>query len=133
MNVVDSSAWLEWFTDGADADSFAAVIEDTDFLVVPSVCILEVFRFIRRERGEDAALEAVSLMQRGSVVDLDATLAMDSAEIGLTEGLAMADAIIYATTRLVEGTLWTQDAHFRDKAHVRYFARKSIAQGKDVL
>ncbi len=126
MNVVDSSAWLAWFTDGADADSFAAVIEDTDLLVVPSVCILEVFRFIRRERGEDAALEAVSLMQRGSVVDLDATLAMDSAEIGLTEGLAMADAIIYATTLQVDGTLWTQDAHFRDKAHVRYFAKNPI-------
>ncbi len=120
MNVVDSSAWLAWFTDGADADSFAPVIEDTDLLVVPSVCILEVFRFIRRERGEDAALEAVSLMQRGAVVDLDATLSMDSAEIGLTEGLAMADAIIYATTLQVDGTLWTQDAH---KAHVRYCAK----------
>jgi len=62
-------------------------------------------------------------MQRGSVIDLDATLAMDSAEIGRTEGLAMADAIIYATTLLVDGTLWTLDVHFRDKADVRHFAK----------
>jgi len=68
-------------------------------------------------------------MQRGSVIDLDATLAMDSAEIGRTEGLAMADAIIYATTLLVDGTLWTQDADFRDKEHVRYFARTRSNQG----
>jgi len=55
VNGVDSSAWLIWFTDDPGADSFAAVIEETDLLVVPSVCIFEVFRFVRRERGEDAA------------------------------------------------------------------------------
>lgn len=126
MNVVDSSAWLAWFTDEAGAEPFAPVIEDTDSLVVPAICLHEVFRFVLRNRGEDAALEAASLMQRGVVVDLDAALAMESAQVGLTEGLATADAIIYATTLEVEGTLWTRDAHFAGKPHVRFFPKDTV-------
>ena len=30
MNVVDSSAWLEYLGDGPNASEFAAVIEDPD-------------------------------------------------------------------------------------------------------
>lgn len=120
MNVVDSSAWLAWFVDEPGAEQFVAAIEDTEFLVVPAICLHEVFRFVLRNRGEDAALEAVSLMQRGTVLDLDASLAIDSAQVGLSEGLAPADAIIYATTLKVEGTLWTRDGHFAGKPHVQY-------------
>lgn len=125
MNVIDSSAWLAYFTDEREAAHFAEAIEDTDFLVVPSICIHEVFRFICRERGEDDALQAASLMQRGRVVDLDSTLAVDAAQIGLVEKLAMADAIIYATVLRVEGVLWTQEAHFEGKAHVHYHPKPS--------
>lgn len=123
MNVVDSSAWLAYFTDEPGAEHFAAAIEDTELLVVPAICLHEVFRFVCRENGEDAALEAVSLMQQGTVVDLDASLAMDSAQVGLGEGLALADSIIYATTLRVEGTLWTQDAHFSGKPQVQFFPK----------
>jgi hypothetical protein len=33
MNLVDSSAWLEYFADGPNADFFAAALEDTENLV----------------------------------------------------------------------------------------------------
>lgn len=125
MNVVDSSAWLAYFTDEPGAAYFAEAIEDTDFLVVPSICIHEVFRFICRERGEDDAIQAASLMQRGQVVDLDSTLAMDAAKVGLVEKLAMADAVIYATVLRMDGVLWTQDAHFEGKARVHYHPKLS--------
>lgn len=36
MNVVDSSAWLEYFADGPNADFFAPTIENTSELVVPT-------------------------------------------------------------------------------------------------
>ena len=55
MNLVDSSAWLAYFADEPEADFFAEAIEDTDLLVVPSVCIYEVSQVVLRERGEDAA------------------------------------------------------------------------------
>lgn len=59
-NVVDSSGWLEYLADAANADFFAEAIEDPERLVVPSISILEVFGWVLRERGEDAALHARS-------------------------------------------------------------------------
>lgn len=40
MNVVDSSGWLEFFADGANAAFFAKPITDTRHLVVPTISLL---------------------------------------------------------------------------------------------
>lgn len=120
MNLVDSSAWLAYFADEPTAGFFAGAIEDSDQLVVPSVCMYEVFKVVLRERGEDDALLAVASMQQGTVVDLDADLAIEAAAIGHEEGLAFADSVIYAIAKRHGATLWTQDAHFRGKPGVRF-------------
>ena len=75
MNVVDSSAWLEYFADEPNAEFFAPAIEDTPNLIVPVICLYEVFKRVFQQRGEDAALEAVALMMQGQVVAGDASLA----------------------------------------------------------
>ena len=41
MNVVDSSAWLEYFADSPNAGEFAEPIADTEHLIVPSITLLE--------------------------------------------------------------------------------------------
>jgi uncharacterized protein with PIN domain len=43
VNVVDSSAWLEYFADGPNAGFFAPAIEATEELIVPSIVLLEVY------------------------------------------------------------------------------------------
>ena len=91
MNVVDSSAWLAYFADEPNAGFFAEAIEDAELLVVPTVCIHEVFKVILRQRGEDEAFLAVAAMERGAVVDLTSELALESAAIGVEEGLSFAD------------------------------------------
>ncbi len=120
MNLVDSSAWLAYFADEPSAGFFAEAIEDTDLLLVPSVCVYEVFKVVLRERGEDEAFSAAAAMQAGLVVDLDADLAMEAASVGHEEGLAFADSVIYTIARKRQATLWTQDAHFVGKAGVQY-------------
>ena len=40
MNVVDSSAWLEYFANGPNAGAFASAIQATEELVVPSITLL---------------------------------------------------------------------------------------------
>ncbi len=122
MNVVDSSAWLAYFADEPAADFFAPAIEATDRLIVPVVCLYEVFRVILREKGEEEAFAAVAAMQQGRVVELDATLALEAAAAGHEEKLPLADSIIYAVAQKYSATLWTQDAHFAQKPAVRYRA-----------
>jgi predicted nucleic acid-binding protein len=122
-NVVDSSAWLEYFAGGSGADAFAAAIEAVDRLVVPSVCLLEVFKGVLRQRGESDALQAVALMQQGSVVDLDSPLALAAAKIGVERKLPLADSLVYATAQLTGAILWTQDADFDGLPDVQFFAK----------
>jgi len=124
MNLVDSSAWLAYFADEPTADFFAEAIEDHELLIVPSVCIYEVFKVILRERGEDDAFTAVAAMEQGMVVDLDAELAMEAASIGSEEGLAFADSVIFTVAKKHNATIWTQDSHFSGKTGVRFKAKE---------
>jgi toxin FitB len=63
MNVVDSSAWLEYLTGSERAELLAEPIEKTGSLIVPVVVIYELFKKVYRERGEeDAALEVYGLL-----------------------------------------------------------------------
>ena len=123
MNVVDSSAWLAYLANEKNAGFFAEAIEDSELLLVPTVCIYEVFKVVLRERGEDDAFQAVAAMRQGMTVDLDSGLAMEAAALGLKENLPFADAVIYATARKHEATVWTQDEHFSGKTNVRFKAR----------
>jgi toxin FitB len=123
MNVVDSSAWLAYFTDEPGADLFAEAIEDTELLLVPAVCIYEVFKVILRNRGEEVALKYATAMQQGTVVALDAELALEAAFLGQQQKLALADSIIYAVAQKQNALLWTQDEHFQGLANVRYMPK----------
>jgi predicted nucleic acid-binding protein len=125
MNVVDSSAWLEYFANGPNAAFFAAPIEKTEELVVPSLTIYEVFKRVLQQRNEGDALQATAVMQQGVVVDLDARLALSAARVSLDMRLPMADSVVLATARLHDATLWTQDADFEGLPGVRYRSRKS--------
>jgi len=123
MNIVDTSAWLEYFTNGANAKHFAGAIEDTGKLAVPVICLYEVFKKILMENGESAALQAVGLMNQGLIIPLEAPLALSAAQISIEFKLPMADSIILACARSVNGTVWTQDADFKDLPDVRFFAK----------
>ncbi len=124
MNVVDSSGWIEYFTEGGNADYFALPIRDVDKLIVPTICIYEVFKRLLAEKDEDSALLSVGIMSHGREVELDRNIAIEAAQISRELKLAMADSIILATARLHNATLWTQDAHFKDMKDVKYFEKK---------
>lgn len=124
MNLVDSSGWLEYFADGPNADFFAPAIEDVANLIVPTICIVEVFKIVLQQRGEDAALQAVALMHQGSIIELNTTIALIAARIGSELKLPLADSIILATAKLNNAVIWTQDADFKDIDTIKYIAKK---------
>jgi predicted nucleic acid-binding protein len=124
MNVVDSSAWLEYFAGGANADQFAKIIENPEQLIVPTLSIYEVFKKVLQQRSEHEALQAVAAMQQGKVVEMDTRIAIEAARISNEHQLPLADSVILATAKQYEAILWTQDAHFEGMEGVEY--RKSI-------
>lgn len=123
MNVVDSSGWLEYFIDGENADIFEPVIQNVTQLLVPTVCLYEVFKQILRRADEAKALEAIGLMMQGQVIDIDASLAVSAAKISTTLKIPMADSMILAAARAHQAILWTQDSDFENLPDVQFFAK----------
>jgi toxin FitB len=124
VNVVDSSGWLEYLANGPNAEFFAPALEDVERLVVPTICIVEVGKIVRRQRDEQASLEIMALMEQHRVVEimalmeqhrvvaLDTELARNAVGLGITHRLPLADSIILATARAFQAEVWTQDEHF---------------------
>ena len=124
MNLVDSCGWLEYFADGPAADFYAPALENTARLLVPTSCLYEVFKRVLQQRGEDAAIGAVAVMQQGEIVELDESVALTAARLSHAMKLPMADATILATAHLREATIWTQDTHFAGVEGVKFFIDK---------
>jgi predicted nucleic acid-binding protein len=123
MNVVDSCGWLEYFANGANADFFAATVEKTSELIVPTLSLYEVFKRVLQQRGEGDALQAVAVMAQATVVDLDMDVALSAAKLSIDLKLPMADSVMLATARRYGAVFWTQDAHFDGVQGVQYKKR----------
>ena len=121
MNLVDSSGWLEYFVDGKNAGKFAAAIEDTERLIVSTLNIYEVYKKVIEERDEDAALEAVAMMQQARVIEVTSSIAIQAAKFSYIFKIPLADSIIYITTIENNAVVWTQDADFKGMEGVEYF------------
>jgi len=123
MNIIDSSGWLEYFSDGPNAKYYVPPLNDTSSLIVPAVTIYEVFKVVLRETGENEALQAVAVMQKGKIVELTAHIAMTAAKLSLQHDLPMADSIILATAQKYRCVIWTQDSDFQYFENVNYFPK----------
>ena len=126
MNIIDSSGWLEYFTEEENADFFSPPIRDSENLIVPTICIYEVFKRLLLEKGEEAALQAVGVMSHGRETELNRKTAIEAAQISFSQKLAMADSIILATARAHDAVLWTQDEHFKDIEGVKYIEKERL-------
>lgn len=123
MIVIDSSGWIEFFTDGALADEYARRLRNLAIVVTPVIVLYEVYKRLKRELSEDDAVIAVSAMQRSRIVPLDQELALTAADLSLEHGLAMADAMVLATARRYDAELVTSDADFSGLDGVAYLPK----------
>jgi predicted nucleic acid-binding protein len=120
VNLVDSSAWLEYFADGPNAAFFEPAITRKVELLVPTIVIFEVCKRVLQQRSEEEALRAVSILHSGAVVALSDELAVRAAGVSHELKLPMADSIILATAQAHRAVIWTQDADFRDLPNVKF-------------
>ena len=123
--VVDSSGWIEVFTDGPRAGVFLQVMEHEERLVVPSITIFEVFKWILREHSEADAIQASAVMQRGLVVQLDPMTAIAAAQLSHALRLPMADSVILTTARQHQARFYSMDADFQGLSDVELVLKEA--------
>lgn len=128
MNLVDSCGWLEYFANGPNAGEYAKPIESSKPLIVPAICVYEVFKRILQQRDEHSALTAAALMSQRPVIAMDAPLAMSAAKLGATLNLPIADSVILATARSHDALLWTSDTDFKGLPGVKLIERKPASR-----
>jgi predicted nucleic acid-binding protein len=100
-----------------------SIIENPGELVVPTITLYEVYKKLLAEKDEEYALDVVSYMQTGMVIDLNAALSLSAVQISRKHKLPMADSIIYATSLRYSALIWTCDKHFKDIPDMRYFPK----------
>lgn len=112
--VIDSSVWLDFFGGGKNAKGARKYIFSNEPLMTPTLVLYEVYKKVRKEKNEASAILAITQIENKSehLIPLDEALALFAADASLKWKLAMADAIIYATTLQEEATLITGDHHF---------------------
>ena len=127
MIVIDSSGWIECFTDGPLADDYARRLRNLSSIVTPVIVIYEVYKRLKRELSEDDGVVAVSAMQRTQVVAIDQETALSAADLSLEHGLAMADAMVLATALKFHAELVTSDRDFEQIPGVTYLPKPARA------
>ena len=125
MIVIDSSGWVEFFTDGPLANAYAAKLRNLAAVVTPVIILYEVYKRLKRDLSEDDAVVAVSAMQRTQIVPVTGEIALTAADLSLEQGLAMADAMILATARMYRAELITSDRDFEAVPGVTYLPKVS--------
>lgn len=121
MIVLDSSVWIEVFTGGARSVAVRPLMSDLSAVLVPAVVLYEVYKLIKRNRGEADALQAVALMQQATLVPLDEGCALAAADVALEYSLPMADAMVYAVALEHSCRVATCDTHFKSLPLADYF------------
>jgi len=118
--VIDSSGWIHYFTAGRLADQYASYIKNLNKIRTPTIVLYEVYKIIKREKGEESALLIAGQLNTSQIIPLTDSIALFAADISLQYGLAMADAIVYATSQAENARLITSDADLKDLPGVLY-------------
>lgn len=113
MVVVDSSGWIEYFTDGPKASAYGRYLKKPEEVVTPVIVLYEVYKKIKRERGEEMAKLCLAQMEKTQVVPIEEGIALLAADLSLELSLPMADALVLAAARRHQARLVTSDADFR--------------------
>ncbi len=75
--------------------------------------IYEVYKKLKRQMGEELALEVQAHLAETRVIELTVEIASKAADVSIERGLSMADSIIYATAEATNSKIKTSDNHFK--------------------
>jgi len=101
---IDSYDWIERFTNGPKAPQYNQIIESTEpkNIVTSIVILYEVYKKIKKLKGEEEALLAITALSQTTIVPIDQTIALEAADYSIENNLPFSDALVYATARHFE-------------------------------
>lgn len=124
MNLVDSSGWLEFFSNGKQAHLFAPIIQNSDELIISVINKYEVYKKLCLEFDSKQAANSMGAMYLGRLVEVTEEIALTASELSIEYHLPMADSLLLATAKTEEAVFWTLDSHFKDIPGVKYFEKE---------
>ena len=89
-------------------------------IITSVVAVYEVYKKVKRVKGEQTALEAVAVLSQTTTIIVDQTLCLEAADYSLHHSLHFADALVYATARHYEAQLYTSDDDLRGLKGVNF-------------
>ena len=121
MIALDSFGWIERLTNGPKATKYNKVIDQTrhENIITSVVVLYEVYRKVKKLKGELIALESIAGLTQTKLVPIDQTLALEAADYNLEYSLHFSDALVYATARHFNSDLYTSDQHFKGLPFVK--------------
>ena len=121
MILLDSSVWIEFFSEGTEVQRATTYLNDLTQVITPVIVLYKVYRKIKRDRSEEEALQAVSMMLKTVIVPIEESLALSAADVGLKYSLPMADSLVYAAAVEKNAELVTRDVRFKGLDGVIFF------------
>ncbi len=122
MNVLDSSAWIEFFLGSEAGQRYRPIAADSAALLVPALSLYEVHRYLSRTASASQRDGSLNVMRQARIINLTDARAIAASEVAQTHKLAMADAIMYAIAQEFKATFWTQDVDYQGLPGVQYTA-----------
>ena len=113
MISIDSYGWIERFTNGPKAPKYNQIIESTEpkNIVTSIVVLYEVYKKIKKLKGEEEALLSIAALSQTMIVPIDQTIVLEAADYSLENNLHFSDALVYATARHWKVMLYTSDSN----------------------
>ncbi|PIV56453.1 VapC toxin family PIN domain ribonuclease [Candidatus Desantisbacteria bacterium CG_4_10_14_0_8_um_filter_48_22] len=118
MIIVDSFGWIEYLSNGPLAGKYEKYLSDLSGVVTPSIVVYEVYKKVKKTKGEETALIVAGQLMKTRTIALDNEIALSAAELSLRHSLPLADAVVYATGIKEKCQVVTSDPHFRDLENV---------------
>lgn len=123
--LIDSSGWIEFFTGGPLANKYESYLDNSTQLITPTIVLYEVYKKIKSSLGEELALYTSAQLNSTSLVPLTESIALLAADLSLKYDLAMADAVVYATTQDQKAQLITSDSDLKGLPGVIFLPKTS--------
>lgn len=122
--LIDSWTWIEYWKGGKYARDAMKYIESDEDAFVSTINLIETYSWFAKYYDENAAKSRMDVIERRCyVIPVEKDIALDAARLKLKHKLGIADSVILATAKQVNGKLVTGDPDFRDMEGIIFIGK----------